>query len=66
MNLEAVASQNNYKGLRQLYNLMKSHVRGLHALGIPLSSFGTFLASVFMNKLPPELSTVNREVVEDK
>ena len=66
MNLEAVASQNNYQGLRQLYNLMESHVRGLHALGIPSSSFGTLLASVFMNKLPPELRlTVSREVVGD-
>ena len=67
MSLEAVASQNNYKGLRQLYNLMESHVRGLHALGIPSSSFGTLLASVFMNKLPPELRlTGSREVVGDK
>ncbi|KAL5518072.1 hypothetical protein EMCRGX_G003745 [Ephydatia muelleri] len=35
MSLEAVISQHNHKGLRQLYNLMESHIRSLHSWETP-------------------------------
>ena len=67
MSLEAVISQHNHKGLRQLYNLMESHIRSLHSLGVPHSSFGTLLASIFMNRLPSEFRlAVSREIVDDQ
>ena len=35
MGLEAVTSNHNLKGLRRLYDLVESHTRSLHSLGIP-------------------------------
>ena len=49
MGLEAVTSNRNLKGLRRLYDLVESHTRSLHSLGIPSSSYGSLLSSVFMN-----------------
>ena len=34
MNLEAVSSLHDLKGLRHLYNLVESHTRGLASLGV--------------------------------
>ena len=65
MNLEAVSSQHNLKGLRHLYNLVESHTRGLGSLGVPSSSYGTLLSSVLINKLPQEFRlTISREIKE--
>ena len=42
LNLEAVTSQHNLKGLRHLFDMVESNVRGLRALGVPSSSYGGF------------------------
>ena len=67
MSLEAVTSNHNLKGLRHLYDLVESHARCLRSLGIPSSSYGSLLSSIFMTKLPQELRvTVSREITNDE
>ena len=38
LNVEAVSSQHNIKGLRDLYDLVESQVRNLKSLGVELTS----------------------------
>ena len=65
MNLEAVSSQHDLKGLRHLYNLVESHTRGLASLSVPSSSYGALLSSVLITKLPQEFRlTISREIKE--
>ena len=66
LNVDAVTSQDNLKGLRHLYDLVESHVRSLKSLGVSSDSYGTLLASVLVNKLPTEIRLiVSRKVDED-
>jgi len=58
LNVDAVMSQCNIKGLRHLYDLVESQVRGLRALGIPPDSYGSLISSVLINKLPQELCLI--------
>ena len=65
LNLEAVSSQHNLKGLRRLYDVVESQVRGLKSLGVDSSSYGSLLSSVLLQKIPPELRLVlSREIAE--
>lgn len=41
-------------------------VRGLRALGISSASYGGLLSPILVNKLPPELRVVSRELKEDE
>lgn len=45
-------------GLRQLYDLVEVHVRGLKALGVPSESYGSLLSFVLMSKVPQEVSLI--------
>ena len=58
MNLEAVSSQHNLKGIRRLYDTVELHTRSLNSLGVSPESYGGLLASVLMNKLPQELQLI--------
>lgn len=49
LNVEAVASQHDLRGLRHLYDLIESHVRALKS---PSDSYGALLSSVLLSKLP--------------
>ena len=40
LNVDAVTSQDNLKGLRHLYDLVESHVRSLKSLGVSSDSYG--------------------------
>ena len=64
LNVEPVTSPQNVKGLRHLYDLVDSHVRSLKSLGVTSDSYGSLLSPVLLNKLPPELWLVTREVSE--
>ena len=67
LHLEPVTSQHNLKGLRQIFDVVESNVRGLRALGVPASSYGGLLSSILMARLPPELRLiVSRELSEDE
>lgn len=53
------------KGLRKLFDVVESKVRGLRALGVPSSSYGGLLSSVLIGKLPAELRLIiSRELNE--
>ena len=58
INVDAVTSQYNLKGLRRLYDFVESHVRSLKSLGVAADSYGGLLASVLLNKLPQELQLI--------
>lgn len=63
INLAPVNSNQDLRGLRQFYDLVEVHVRGLKALGVPAESYGSLLSSVLMNKVPQEVRLiVSREV----
>ena len=65
LNLEAVSSQHNLKGLCCLYDVVESQVRGLKSLGVDSSSYGSLLSSVLLQKIPPEMRLVlSREIAE--
>ena len=66
LNIEAMTSQHNLKGLRHLYDLIESHVRSLRSLGVPPDSYGALLSSVLLNKLPSEIRLIaSRKIDED-
>ena len=46
LKVEAVSSPNNLKGLRHLYDLVESQVRGLKTLGVESTSYGSLLFPV--------------------
>ena len=48
MQLEAVASIRDLKGLRRLYDKVEGHVRSLKSLGVPQESYGSLLSSIIM------------------
>ena len=58
LNLEAVSSQFNLKGIRHLHSLIETQVRSLKSLGVTPESYGTLLSSVLLNKLPQELRLI--------
>ena len=67
LNLEAVTSQHNIKGLRRLYDTVETHVRSLKNLGVASESYGSLLTSVLLNKLPQELRLIiSRRTSEDE
>ena len=67
LNLPAVSSHHDIKGLRHLYDSVEAHVRGLRALGVTADSYGGLLTSILMNKLPSEIRLIiSRELTEEK
>ena len=52
-NVEPVTSNYNVRGLRQLYDTVESHVRGLQSLGVSSDSYGSLLSL-----LPQELKLI--------
>ena len=66
LNVEPVTSSYNLRGLRQLYDTIESHVRGLQSLGVSSDSYGSLLSSVLLSKLPQELRLIlSRELGSD-
>ena len=67
LNLPAVNSHHDLKGLRHLYDSVEAHVRGLRALGVTADSYGSLLTSILMSKLPSEIRLIiSRELTEEK
>ena len=58
LNMDAVSSDQDLRGLRRLYDHAESHIRSLRALEVNPNSYGAMLSSVFQNKLPPELRLI--------
>ena len=56
LNLDPVTSSYNLRGLRRLFNLVESNVRGLRSLEVPPKS--SFLVSI-NEQTPPKISFVS-------
>ena len=59
LGVAAVSSHHDTKGLQKFNDTVEAHVRGLRALGVPVESYGGWLASVLTNKLPPDISLLS-------
>lgn len=66
LNVEAVTSQHNLKGLRHLYDLVESQVRSLKSLGVSPDSYGALLSSVMLNELPSEIRLIASRKVDEE
>lgn len=55
INMAPVYSNHDLRGMRQLYDLVQVHVRGLKAFGVPSEYYGSLLSSVLMNEVPQEV-----------
>ena len=60
--LELPTPSNNAASLRQLYDTIESHIRGLQSLGKTKETFGDFLIPIVFGKLP---SVVRRNLTRD-
>ena len=58
LNLNAVTGEHDRRGLRRLFDEVKTSVRSLKALGVEWESYGTMLRSVFLTKLPSEIRLI--------
>ena len=58
INLDAVNSSQNLKGLCRLYDTIESNVRSLKSLGVASDTYGTLLASALFNKIPQEIQLI--------
>ena len=66
LNVAAVSSHHDVKGLRRLHDSVEAHVRGLQTLGVPATAYGGILSSVLVNKSPPEIRLIiSREMTGD-
>ena len=66
LNVDAVTSPNNVKGLRHLFDFVESHIRSINSLGVTSDSYGTLLVSVILNELPQELQLlISRGIGDD-
>ncbi len=63
LGVASVTSHNHTRSLRKLYNTVEAHIRGFRSLGVSTESYGGLLASVLVNKLPPEIKLIVSRVV---
>ena len=56
--LSPIASDEDLRRLRQLYDQVESHVRALQALGIDKDSYGKLLVPLLLEKIPMELHLI--------
>ena len=62
----AISSASDLTGLRNLYDIVETHIRSLKSLGVEASSYSSLLSSVLINKLPEEVRLlISRKVSED-
>jgi hypothetical protein len=53
--------------LRQMYDKVETHVRGLQALEVPTESYGSLLVPILMAKIPEDIRILlGRQIKEDK
>ena len=65
LNTDGVSSQHDVMGLRYLDDVIESNVHSPKSLDVKAESNGSFLASVLMSKLSPELQLVPSQRFED-
>ena len=65
LNVSPMTNQDTRKP-RELYDTLESHVRTHYSLVIVLSSYGSLLSSIIMNKLPQELRLIISREIKDQ
>ena len=66
LNLDAIMSSYNFKGLRHQFDLVNSNVKGLRSLGVLSKPYSSLLLSVLMNNLLQELHLVVSRDIKDR
>lgn len=67
LNVNAVSSHLDIKGLRKLHDNVETQIRGLRALGVPTESYGSLLISLITDKLPTEIRMIiSRKINNDE
>lgn len=66
LNISSVTSGLDIQALRQLHDLIESHVRRLKSLGVSSNSYGSLLSSAIMNKLPQDLRLIVSREAKDE
>ncbi|CAB4004998.1 Hypothetical predicted protein [Paramuricea clavata] len=67
LRLPAVTSLHDVQSIRQLYNKVESHIRGLKSLGVETARYGNLMISILMQRLPPGLRIiVTKKMQEDE
>lgn len=63
LKLTPLGNTSDVRKLRQTYDEIEAHVRGLQALEVPTESYGSFLVPVLMTKIPEDIRLlVGREM----
>ena len=62
--IAAVASDNNLKRLRELYDQDEAHIRALQAIGVESESYGKLLIPLLMEKLPSNLRLIKSRSID--
>ena len=55
MNFEPITLSQDLKALRKFLDAVESIIRSLSVLGVDSALYGSFLSSVLLNKLSPDL-----------
>ena len=66
LNLDVVTSSYNHRGLKRLFDLVESNVRGLRSLGVRPELYSSLLSSVLMNKLLQEFCLLESRDIKDR
>lgn len=65
LKIKSVSSSTDVAKLRQMYDKIETHVRGLQALQVPTESYGSLLIPVLMNKIPDDIRILVARQIKD-
>eukprot|EP00794_Sanderia_malayensis_P005751 gene5751-biopygen4665 len=67
LRITPLTSSKNIRDLRELYDKVEVHVRGLQSLDVPTPSYGSLLVPVLLSKIPEDVRLlIGREIKDDK
>ena len=66
LNLPPLVSSKNTKELRKLCDTVEVHVRGLQALNVPTSAYGSLLVPILLSKIPEDVRWLIGREIKDK
>eukprot|EP00794_Sanderia_malayensis_P001253 gene1253-biopygen482 len=67
LRITPLTSSKNIRDLRELYDKVVVHVRGLQSLDVPTSSYESLLVPVLLSKIPEDVRLlIDREIKDDK
>lgn len=66
LKLPSLGSTADVRKLRQTYDEIEAHVRGLQVLDVPTESYGSFLVPVLMTKIPEDIRLLVGREMKDR